>query len=72
MENPHEQQQNALINRIAANVNKLNGTVQELNKRLEAMNEQSKSIVALGQIWSAYNASVEIHLDNTKSFADPV
>ncbi|KAI7867262.1 DASH complex subunit Dad4 [Spinellus fusiger] len=72
MENPHDQQHKALLNRIAANVGKLNTTVKELNTRVEAMNKKNKDIAALAHTWSAYNASVNIHLESTKHFPEPL
>ncbi|KAL1930006.1 hypothetical protein VTP01DRAFT_1160 [Rhizomucor pusillus] len=71
MENPHEQQQNALLGRIVSNVSKLNEAVIELNDRLEELNKNNNDIVQIARMWSSYNASSQIHLESTKSLSDP-
>ncbi|KAI8374413.1 DASH complex subunit dad4 [Radiomyces spectabilis] len=70
MENPHEQQQNALLGRIVLNVTKLNNSVNELNERLEELSKSNNDITTIAQMWAAYSASVQIHLETTKSFSE--
>ncbi|KAI8641725.1 DASH complex, subunit Dad4 [Parasitella parasitica] len=66
MENPHEQQQSALLNRIIANLSKLNKSVEELNTTVEKLNQDNNDIVVVADMWNAYNNSVRIHIDNAK------
>ncbi|GAB5588878.1 DASH complex subunit dad4 [Umbelopsis nana] len=72
MENPHEQQQNALLSRIVANVVKLNQVVTDLNERLEDINKHNNDIALIAQMWSTYGASVQIHLESTDNFSEPI
>jgi len=72
MENPHEEQQNALISRIVLNVSKLNDALEQLNERLEEINEHNKDITIISRMWSNYNRSVLVHLDSTQSLAEPI
>ncbi|CAO3608401.1 unnamed protein product [Cunninghamella echinulata] len=53
-------------------LSKLNELVEELNKRLEKVNNENKDFISFTQTWAAYNSSVQIHLDSTKSFSDPI
>ncbi|KAG2206187.1 hypothetical protein INT46_007182 [Mucor plumbeus] len=66
MNNPHEQQQNALIHRIIENVGNLNKSIELLNDKLENLNKENSDIVLVSDMWKAYNGSVRIHIDNTK------
>ncbi|KAI8991311.1 DASH complex subunit dad4 [Mycotypha africana] len=71
MENPYEQQQSALLIRIVTNVKRLNQTMTDLNQKLETLNRYNSDVVLIADMWSAYNESVRIHLDNTKALDDP-
>ncbi|KAI7898439.1 DASH complex subunit Dad4 [Cokeromyces recurvatus] len=68
MENPHEQQQSFLLARIVANINKLNQSMTELNNKLENVNKYNGDIALIGHMWSAYDDSVRIHIENTKNY----
>ncbi|KAI9470485.1 MAG: DASH complex subunit Dad4 [Benjaminiella poitrasii] len=68
MENPHEQQQSALLARIVANITKLNQSMTELNNKLESMNKYNDDVALIGDMWSAYDKSVRIHIENTKNY----
>ncbi|KAG2234718.1 DASH complex subunit dad4 [Thamnidium elegans] len=64
MENPHEEQQSALLYRIIANVRKLNQNMNKVNDKLETINKANRETEKISQVWAAYNSSVKIHLDN--------
>ncbi|CAO0789670.1 unnamed protein product [Mucor circinelloides] len=66
MENPHEQQQIALLSRIIANVSKLNKSMEDMNTKLESINKDNSDIALISDMWSAYNGSVRIHIDDAK------
>ncbi|CAO3625229.1 unnamed protein product [Cunninghamella blakesleeana] len=51
---------------------KLNELVEELNKRLEKVNNENKDFTSFTQMWSAYNSSVQIHLESTQTSSDPL
>lgn len=66
MENPHEQQQSALLSRIVANISKLNHNMVKVNQKLEVLNKNNSDIEQIAHMWTAYDKSVRIHLDNQK------
>ncbi|KAI8099354.1 DASH complex subunit dad4 [Halteromyces radiatus] len=72
MENPYEQRQNALLNRIVTNVSKLNTSITELNERLEKLNKDNNDVAVIAQMWCSYDNSVQIHLESTKTFSAPL
>ncbi|RUS31457.1 DASH complex subunit Dad4 [Jimgerdemannia flammicorona] len=72
MENPHEEQQNALLNRIIVNVQKLNDVVTEMTDRLQEINEHNRDIALIAQMWGNYNRSVLVQLESTQTLADPI
>ncbi|KAI9591751.1 hypothetical protein BDF19DRAFT_389147 [Syncephalis fuscata] len=72
MENPHEQQQSALIRRVIHNVKKLNEVLEELNDRMKDVNEHNQDIVTLSKIWSNYSRNVLFNLETTDSLQAPV
>ncbi|KAL0145809.1 DASH complex subunit Dad4 [Mucor lusitanicus] len=69
MENPHEQQQIALLSRIIANVSKLNKSMEDMNTKLESINKDNSDVVLISDMWNAYNGSVRIHIDDAKEEA---
>ncbi|KAI9314101.1 DASH complex subunit Dad4 [Dichotomocladium elegans] len=71
MEDPHEQQQNALLGRIVANTQVLNNSLVRLNHRLEEVNKDVNEVARLAKIWTSYRSSAQIFLETTKTFSDP-
>ncbi|KAI8888693.1 hypothetical protein K501DRAFT_209444 [Backusella circina FSU 941] len=68
MENPHEQQHTALLNRIISNVRTMNEKITEVNSKLEDINKKNEEAKAVCQMWSSYDSSVRFHLQNNKEF----
>ncbi|GJJ68101.1 DASH complex subunit DAD4 [Entomortierella parvispora] len=69
--NPHQEQQAALLNRIAINVEKLNESLEELNKKLVRVNEGNESTVLMAQIWNTYAKSTHIMLEGLGGLQPP-
>ncbi|KAF9026427.1 hypothetical protein BGZ81_006274 [Podila clonocystis] len=61
--NPHQEQQAALLNRIALNVDKLNESVEQLNEKLAEVNEQNQTTLLMAQVWNSYVKSAHIMLE---------
>ncbi|CAG8554806.1 10960_t:CDS:2 [Dentiscutata heterogama] len=62
VENPHEEQQKTLLNRIVSNVKKLNDVLEEMNGRIQEINEYNRDIVILSQFWTNYNRNATFNL----------
>ncbi|KAJ8655570.1 hypothetical protein O0I10_008658 [Lichtheimia ornata] len=71
MNDPHQERQNALLDRIVANAKALNGSLGKLNDRLEDVNTEMNDISNHAKFWSAYRSSTQIYLEATKSFSPP-
>ncbi|KAG0303593.1 hypothetical protein BGZ98_006489 [Dissophora globulifera] len=69
--NPHQEQQAALLNRIALNVEKLNDAVEQLNDRLAKVNQENQSTVLIAQVWNSYSKSVHIMLEGLGGLQPP-
>ncbi|KAL1918855.1 uncharacterized protein VTP21DRAFT_2877 [Calcarisporiella thermophila] len=72
MENPYEEQQNAILTRIVANVEKLNDVLDELNEQLEEMNGRNQDIAVVTQMWASYSKSALLMLESTGKLASPL
>ncbi|KAI8065670.1 DASH complex subunit Dad4 [Gongronella butleri] len=72
MENPYEHQQAVLLSRIVNSVSKLNSSVNELTERMKEINNDNVDIAKLSDMWAAYDSSVQIHLESTKSLSEPL
>ncbi|RKP05509.1 DASH complex subunit dad4 [Thamnocephalis sphaerospora] len=72
MENPHEEQQSALIRRVIHNVKKLNEVLEELNDRMKDINECNRDIVTLSKIWGNYSRNVMFNLETTDALQEPI
>ncbi|RIB28910.1 DASH complex subunit Dad4-domain-containing protein [Gigaspora rosea] len=62
VENPHEEQQKTLLNRIVSNVKKLNDVLEDMNSRIQEINEYNRDIVVLSQFWTNYNRNATFNL----------
>ncbi|KAF9184731.1 hypothetical protein BGZ51_003158 [Haplosporangium sp. Z 767] len=51
---PYQEQQAALLNRIAQNVEKLNESLEQLNEKLARVNEMNQTTTVIAQVWSVY------------------
>lgn len=72
MENPHEVAQNALWDRIIANVERLNENVGTLNRLLAEVNRANTDVELLAQMWDNYQRSAQFHLEVTGQTHDPL
>ncbi|ODV88617.1 hypothetical protein CANCADRAFT_52620 [Tortispora caseinolytica NRRL Y-17796] len=72
MENPHETVQNAILVRIASNIDKLNESLTELNRMIETINRQNLDIELTSRIWLSYMRNIQFHLESTNNLRDPV
>ncbi|ORZ01838.1 DASH complex subunit Dad4 [Lobosporangium transversale] len=68
---PHQEQQAALLNRIALNVEKLNESVEQLNEKLKQINEENHSTAVIAQIWNNYSRNVYIMLEGLGGLQPP-
>ncbi|KAI7816790.1 DASH complex subunit Dad4 [Gamsiella multidivaricata] len=69
--NPHQEQQAALLNRIALNVEKLNDSLEQLNEKLAQVNDQNQRTVLIAEIWNAYSKSAHIMLEGLGGIQPP-
>ncbi|CAO3565566.1 hypothetical protein BGZ70_006282 [Mortierella alpina] len=69
--NPHQEQQVALLNRIALNVEKLNESIEQLNEKLARVNDMNQSTMIIAQVWSNYAKSVQINLEGQGGLQPP-
>lgn len=72
MENPHEQQQKALLARIINSTKALNESVQDMNTLLNRINSDNKNIEILSQMWENYSQNVEYNLEATGQKRKPI
>ncbi|KAG0259750.1 hypothetical protein BG011_002399 [Mortierella polycephala] len=67
---PYQEQQAALLNRIAQNVEKLNESLEQLNEKLARVNEMNQTTTVIAQVWSVYCKSGLFMLEDPTSAAD--
>ncbi|KAG4304835.1 hypothetical protein PORY_001888 [Pneumocystis oryctolagi] len=72
MENPHEEQQNALMARIVANVEKLNEAIMEFNRCIQEINMANMNVELISQMWANYGRNVRFHLEGTDQLENPL
>ncbi|KAG4300573.1 hypothetical protein PCANB_002980 [Pneumocystis canis] len=71
MDNPHEEQQNALIARIVMNVEKLNEAVIEFNRFIQEINMANMNVELISQMWTNYGRNVRFYLEGTNHLEKP-
>ncbi|KAF9973008.1 hypothetical protein BGZ73_003785 [Actinomortierella ambigua] len=69
--NPHQEQQAALLNRIAHNVDKLNESLEQVNAKLESVNEKNQPTVVLSQVWHTFTKNVQFNLEGLGGLQPP-
>ncbi|ODV94639.1 hypothetical protein PACTADRAFT_43396 [Pachysolen tannophilus NRRL Y-2460] len=72
MENPHEQVQNALLERIINNMQSLNDSVVIMNNALAEVNYENVNIEMLLIMWEHYIRNANFHLEATGNLKDPL
>ncbi|GHJ87515.1 hypothetical protein NliqN6_3917 [Naganishia liquefaciens] len=70
MENPHEEKQAVLLERIIKNVEKCNESIVELNQCLGEI-LQSNEVSITSALFQNYSRNVVYNLEATKNLADP-
>ena len=66
MENPHQEQQNAIMSRVINNVEKLNEAVIELNRSLQQINMNNMNVELVSQMWANYSRNAGFYLENAR------
>ncbi|KAJ9092175.1 hypothetical protein QFC20_007448 [Naganishia adeliensis] len=70
MENPHEEKQVVLLERIIKNVEKCNESIAELNQCFGEI-IQSNEVSVTSALFQNYSRNVVYNLEATKNLADP-
>ncbi|KAI3624096.1 hypothetical protein GLX27_002870 [Malassezia furfur] len=69
IENPYEERQTLLLERIIKNVDLLDEALQELNRSVAEINNQNQEITIVAEMWNGYHRNVEFNLQNMETSA---
>jgi DASH complex subunit DAD4 len=58
MENPHEERQALLLERIIKNVNLVNDALVEMNRSLQEINTYNTKVTVVGELWEGVSTRV--------------
>ncbi|GAA6038183.1 hypothetical protein JCM8097_005782 [Rhodosporidiobolus ruineniae] len=72
MNNPYEEQQEAVLSRILGTVDKLNESMLELNKEIQNVNGYNASTAEVVELWTSYMRNVQWNLQSQKALHPPV
>ncbi|GAA5850549.1 hypothetical protein JCM8547_001910 [Rhodosporidiobolus lusitaniae] len=72
MNNPYEEEQQAVLSRILGNVDKLNESMLELNRAIERVNAKNASTAEIVELWTSYMRNVQWNLQSQKALHPPV
>ncbi|WFD44214.1 hypothetical protein MPSI1_002880 [Malassezia psittaci] len=64
IENPYEERQTLLLERIIKNVDLLDEALQELNRSVAEINNQNQETTIVAEMWNGYHRNVEFNLKN--------
>ncbi|PWN96098.1 DASH complex, subunit Dad4 [Tilletiopsis washingtonensis] len=64
MENPHEERQSLLLERIIKNVDLLNDALLELDRSVAEINAHNQDITIAAELWEGYRRNVAFNLTN--------
>lgn len=56
MENPHEERQALLLERIIKNVNLVNDAMMEMNRSLQEVNAYNTKVTVVGELWEGVSS----------------
>ncbi|PWN52149.1 DASH complex, subunit Dad4 [Violaceomyces palustris] len=70
MENPHEERQSLLLERIIKNVDLLNDALIELDRSVAEINEHNQAITIVGELWEGYRRNAAFNLQNMEMNED--
>jgi DASH complex subunit DAD4 len=59
MENPHEERQALLLERIIKNVNLVNDALVEMNRSLQEVNAYNTKVTVVGELWEGVSMNAE-------------
>ncbi|UZJ55331.1 hypothetical protein CBS101457_004651 [Exobasidium rhododendri] len=62
MENPHEERQALLLERIIKNVDLVNDALVEMNRSLQEVNAYNTKSTVVGELWEGYRRNVAFNL----------
>ncbi|SHO79701.1 Similar to S.cerevisiae protein DAD4 (Essential subunit of the Dam1 complex (aka DASH complex)) [Malassezia sympodialis ATCC 42132] len=71
IENPYEERQAFLLERIIKNVDLLNESLQEMNRSVAAINNHNQEITIVAEMWNGYHRNVEFNLQNMDAHLQP-
>ncbi|WFD28635.1 hypothetical protein MNAN1_003648 [Malassezia nana] len=71
IENPYEERQAFLLERIIKNVDLLNESLQEMNRSVAAINNHNQEITIVAEMWNGYHRNVEFNLQNMDTHLQP-
>ncbi|GAA5886133.1 hypothetical protein JCM6882_004276 [Rhodosporidiobolus microsporus] len=72
MNNPYEEEQEAILSRILGTVEKLNESMLELNRSIEQVNAYNSSTAEVVELWTSYMRNVQWNLQSQKALHPPV
>ncbi|EDO14827.1 hypothetical protein Kpol_339p14 [Vanderwaltozyma polyspora DSM 70294] len=72
MNNPYEQVQINILQRIVKNVERLNQSVTTLNQTLEDINRKNKNLEIMGQICENYHNNIQFNLEASGNRKPPL
>ncbi|GAB9472151.1 hypothetical protein Gpo141_00009337 [Globisporangium polare] len=61
MQNPHEEKQKALLQRITGSVARLNEVMKEINTQIEKSDVFREDLAFTCQVWKGYESRVQSH-----------
>ncbi|PWN34034.1 DASH complex, subunit Dad4 [Meira miltonrushii] len=64
MENPHEERQLLLLERIIKNVHLVNDALVEMTRSVAEINEFNKNVTIVGELWEGYRRNVAFNLSS--------
>ncbi|KAG3113245.1 hypothetical protein PI124_g7766 [Phytophthora idaei] len=63
MQNPHEEKQKALLQRITGSVARLHEVIKEINTQIEKSDSFREELALTCQVWKGYESRVQSHCD---------
>ncbi|EPQ28854.1 uncharacterized protein PFL1_03657 [Pseudozyma flocculosa PF-1] len=70
MENPYEERQSLLLERIIRNVSLLNEALKEVSTSVTQINQHNQAITIAGEMWEGYRRNAAFNLQNIDGLAD--
>ncbi|KAG6954473.1 hypothetical protein JG687_00011796 [Phytophthora cactorum] len=63
MQNPHEEKQKALLQRITGSVARFHEVIKEINIQIEKSDSFREDLALTCQVWKGYESRVQSHCD---------